>query len=115
MSRAGDLRERMTFQARAAVDDGVGNPVSGAWQDRCTVWASLAAKMGTETVTASRMQGEQPYILTVRQSSDTRAITTDWRAVDAHQPGRIYNIRAIADPDGRRTWLELLVVEGAPT
>lgn len=115
MIRAGDLRERVIFQARGAVDDGVGNPVSGVWQDRCTVWASLAAKMGSETVTASRMQGEQPYVLTVRQSSDTRQITTDWRAVDARQPERVFNIRAIADPDGRRTWLELLVVMGAPT
>lgn len=112
--RAGDLNSRVTFQRRVTADDGYGNEV-GEWQTQFTVWAGFKPLRGTETVMAARLSGRQPYIVTIRQSSQTRQITTDWRAVDARNSSRVFNIRAITDPDGTRAWLEVLTEQGVAT
>jgi len=36
-------------------------------------------------------------------------VTADWRIVDARDERRVFNIRAIHDPDGKRAWLDMLV------
>ncbi|WP_196258571.1 head-tail adaptor protein [Pelagibacterium limicola] len=113
--RAGATRARVTFQKRGDADDGWGKvqPGAGDWEDQFTVWVGLAPMRGTETVMAARLQGQQPYVLTVRQSSQTRQITAAWRAVDARDPKRVFAITAPpADPDGRRAWLEMIVNHG---
>jgi SPP1 family predicted phage head-tail adaptor len=107
---SGDLRAKITFQRRIETDDGYGNPISGAWSDEFTVRARLMPKMGTEPVIASRMQGVQPYLMIIRSSTSTRLITPAWRAVNARS-GVVYEIRAVANPDERGAWLELLVVD----
>jgi SPP1 family predicted phage head-tail adaptor len=112
---AGDLRERISFQRRVSVDDGWGNTSgAGEFETQFTVWANLRPLRGNETVMAARLEGRQPHILTVRQSSDTRRITTAWQAVDARNPTRVFAVTAPpADPTGKRQWLEILVTEGA--
>ncbi|WP_323034110.1 head-tail adaptor protein [Pararhodobacter sp.] len=115
MPRAGDLRFRLHFQSRGAGSDGFGTAVTGPFETRFTVSAGMVAKVGGESVMASRLAGTQPYVVTVRQSSQTRQVTTDWRMEDARQPGRIFNIRSIHDPDGRGAWLDMLVTEGVAT
>lgn len=115
MPGAGSLRERLAFQRRSSADDGYGNEVTG---DFATVFiepAGMVAKVGGESVMAARLVGRQPYIVTVRQSARTRAVTTDWRIVDARDDRRVYNIRSIHDPDGKRAWLDMLVEQNVAT
>lgn len=113
MARARQLRDRVAFEARERVVDQLGNE-EGAFVARLSCAAEIRAKFGGEAVTAARLAGEQPAVITIRQTEATREITTDWRARD-ERTGVIYNIRSIADPDGGRCWLELLCQSGVAT
>jgi SPP1 family predicted phage head-tail adaptor len=100
----------MAFDKRQDVDDGYGNTQSD-FVEQFVVWASVRAKFGGETVTAARLAGQQPVTVTVRQSSQTEQITTDWRARDTRS-GVLYNIRSIVDPDDAGAYFELLCQSG---
>jgi len=103
-----NLRDRVHFQQRS--DDG-----DGPFVTQFTVAAGFRPLRGGDEVMGSRLSGVQPYIVTVRQSSQTRQVTPDWRMVDARNEAREFNIRAIADPKSDRAWFELLVQEGVAT
>lgn len=114
MGTAGRLRERVHFQSRDVIDDGYGN-TRGEWVTRFTVAAGLKPLRGGEQVMASRLQGVQPYVLTVRQSSQTAQVASDWRVVDARGASRVFAVTAPpTDPDGLRQWLDILVKQGEP-
>lgn len=107
---AGSLRERITFDARAVTDDGYGNPVSGDFTEQFTVWGRVRPLKGGETVLASRLAGTQPVIITVRDTSDTREITSAWRA-------RVGSVTyALTSPpanmDERRQYFDILATVG---
>lgn len=109
------MRDRVHLQRRVAGDDGFGGSTpSGQFETVATVWAHLLPLRGSESVQASRLQGRQPYVVTIRQSSQTRELTSAWRIVDARNPNRIFAINAPpTDPDGKRALFEILVTEGA--
>lgn len=114
--RYGALRERLHFQKRGDEDDGWGNvtPGAGPFETVFTVSAGMRPRTGGEEVTAARLAGRQPYVVTVRNSSQTRAVTTAWQLVDARNDKRVFAITSpLADPDGKNQWLEFLVMEGA--
>ena len=116
--RAGALRERVHCQFAPPLDDGWGNPLPGAGEfaTQFTVAAGMRPRTGGEEVTAARLGGQQPYIVTVRNSSQTRKITTAWRLVDARNESRVFAVTSPpADPDGKNQWLEFLAVEGRVT
>jgi head-tail adaptor len=107
---AGKLREVLSFQSREIIDDGAGNEVSGPWVEQCKAAAERVALRGTETVTAARLSGKQPYLVTVRHAGNTSAVTTDWRAVD-DRTGKSYAITS-AVPREKRDYIDMLMVEG---
>jgi head-tail adaptor len=112
--RAGALRDRLHFQRRATADDGFGNqvPGGGAFATQFTLRAALVPRTGSEAVTAARLEGRQPYVVTVRHSPVLEDVTVAWRLVDANNANRVFNIASPpADPDGRRAWVEFLAVE----
>lgn len=114
--RAGALRERVHCQFAAALDDGWGNPLPGAGEfaTQFTVAAGMKPRTGGEEIDAARLGGRQPFVVTVRNSSQTRQITTAWRLVDARDASRVFAVTSPpADPDGKNQWLEFLAVEGA--
>lgn len=118
-ARSGQLRHRIAFDCRSTIDDGAGN-TEGDFEQQFVVAAGLQARFGGEAVMASRLSGSQPFTITVRQSSDTKRVTTDWRARDVRSdpdPAKqtIYNIRSIVDPDDRRAWFEMLSETGVAT
>jgi len=115
MPVAGQLRERVTFQARSQVSDEYGNEVTGPWTDQFTVAANIRPARGREEVLAQRLQGVRPTEIEVRWSSQTVQIQPDWRAVNARKPSEVYNIHDIRDPDGKRAWNILTCTLGAPT
>lgn len=109
-SGSGSLSERLTFQKREEVDDNFGGSY-GAWVDQFDEPARLQPRLGSEPVIAARLTGIQPFTLTVRSSTRARAVTPAWQVVNARS-GTTYNIKAIANPDERGQYLEMLVVEG---
>jgi head-tail adaptor len=111
---AGDLRYRLLFQKRGQGSDGLGGVGAfGPWVDQFTVYAAMLPLRGSEAVMGARLAGRQPYVVSVRQSTNTRQVTSDWQIVDARNPDRVFAISAPpTDPDGTRAWLEILVTEG---
>lgn len=107
---AGALQHRVAFDKRgASSDDGYGNTVTN-WQEQCVVSAAFTHLRGGESVLASRLQGQHVQVVTVRASSETRQIETDWRMRDV-RTGASFNVRDIT-PTEDRAWLEILVQSG---
>ena len=76
--------------------------------------ARLQPVNGREEVLAGKLSGVQPFILTVRYSSQTAGVTTDHQAVNARTGDR-YDITAIQNPDERRAYLSMMVKRGVAT
>lgn len=113
MPLARQLRDRVAFEKRDVVPDGLGND-EGDFALVFSCAAGIRAKLGGEAIAAARLAGEQPVLVTVRSSEATRTVKTDWRARN-ERTGELYNIRSIADPDGDGYWLELLCQAGVAT
>jgi head-tail adaptor len=111
---AGSLRYRLKFSERDTTEDEYGN-VSTGWLERFTVAANITAKVGGEAVDAARLAGRQPVVLTVRRSTDTRKVTTDWKATEVEN-GTEFNIRTAIDPfvgDSQHgIWIEMIAETG---
>lgn len=116
--RYGALLYRLHFQRRADVDDGFGNVIPGAgdFTTAFTMDAAMRPRNGGETVMQARLQGRQPWIVTVRSCAPMKDVTTAWRLVDARNANRSFDINAApVDQDGKGKWLDLLVTEGEPS
>lgn len=96
---AQEFDRRVTFQARGVVDDGYGNEVSGPFEDKFTVWAALRPGGMSEAVAAARLEGTQVLHVYVRSSTQTRQISSDWRAV-LNDHGVVRQYAVTAQPDG---------------
>lgn len=111
---AGALDRRVQFQVRVEQDDSYGNQ-RGDWQAQFDCWAGLKSLRGGEGMIASRLEGRQPGILTVRKSMQTQLITPGWRVVDLHDGDTVYNIRERPRRTDDRAFLEMLVESGVAT
>ncbi|MDO1560418.1 head-tail adaptor protein [Brevundimonas sp. 2R-24] len=110
---AGDLRQRVKFQRRVNTINDYGNAV-GSWQDLAVERAcSLAPTRGGEDVQAGRVQGRASWDCWVRSDSGTRTIVPGDRAVDT-RTGQAFNVAFAGDMDGRRIWILIQLVSGAP-
>jgi SPP1 family predicted phage head-tail adaptor len=97
---AGDLKERITFQVRAAGKDALGQ-ASGAWEDvavQPTVWAKSAFVTGRDVAVAGQYQATLDAKFIVRYRGD---ILPTWRVVWKSQPFEILGTPAPnAEGDG---------------
>lgn len=75
-----------------------------------TAAARLTPRLGSETVIASRMQGVQPYTITVRSTEQSRMVTPAWRAVNG-RTGAVYDIKTAVNIDERNAYIEMLVTQ----
>ena len=107
--QAGDLHYRVAFARRVDVDDGYGN-TKGAWLEQFQCRAAYRQLRGGESVMAGRLEGRHTQIITVRSSSHTRQIGTDWRVRDV-RTGDEFNIRDVTHETDRQ-WISLLVERG---
>lgn len=105
---AGAFRERWTFQQRA--EDANGDR-RGPWEAGRTLYADVTFLRGTEAVMQDRLTGRQPVVITVRDSSLSRKITSAWRAIDSRSPDRIANITSVS-PSRERGFLDILATIG---
>lgn len=124
INSAGDLRSKVAFQRRKELvtdqekSNRLGNAL-GEWETVFECRARLQPRLGSEEVVAARLQGKQPYILTVRSSKASRTITPAWRAYDARAgmrpdgvtPKRIFDIKSVSNVDERDQFLDFLVVQ----
>jgi SPP1 family predicted phage head-tail adaptor len=115
--RVAELRHRLTFQARPIQTGDEYGTYEGDFEDEFTVWAAVKPKLGGEDVLAGRLKGRNLVNITIRYSDQASLITTDWRAVQriGDRITKLYNLRSIIDPDGKRMWIELLAEDGALT
>jgi head-tail adaptor len=102
---AGMLRERVLFQQRALDANGVR---LGPWVTTWSARARIVYLHGGENIMAERLQGGQPAIITVRYCDAAKAIENGWRAIDAHKPSRVWDIKS-TEPDERHAWIDIMV------
>ena len=112
---AGKLRERLHFQRRGPPEDEYGNPQSGEFETVFTAAAELIPMRGSEPVIAARLTGVQPYIVRVYSTTESRLVSPAWRAVDARNPNRIFNITAAANVDQKNRMIDFMATQGVAT
>lgn len=110
---AGSLYYKVECQTRQKTDDGMGNEVTGPFQTIFTVRAGYRHLRGGETVIASRLQNKHPMIVTVRRSSQTLQINSEWRLVDGRNR-QIFNVRDVTEELDRQ-YISFLVERGVAT
>lgn len=109
---AGALIERVGFEEPVAGSDGGGGTLDG-FLERFSCRAAYVHLRGGETVLAARLSGQHSQIVRVRSSSDSRAVTTDWRIVD-RRAGTVFNIRDVT-PTTDRAYIDFLCQSGVAT
>lgn len=115
-SSAGGLYFRVGFEVRT-----VENPDSpadygnteAAWVEQFACRAEFIHVRGGEDVMAARLAGRHVQVIRVRASTETLAVTTDWRAVDKRNAD-VFNIRDVTHTTDRR-WVDLLCEKGVAT
>ncbi len=106
-ARVGALRRRLLLEAAVTTPDGLGGTTQ-VYETVAAVWAQLEWIAGGERWRRGRLEQVATHRVTLR-----------WRAgVDAGQRlrdgDRLFDIRAVADPDGGRRRLVCLVQEIGP-
>lgn len=106
---AGQLRERVAFDAPVVDADGIqtGWAAPGVATER---WAEFIYQRGSESVDAARLSGKAIYKLRLHQSSAARGISTDWRMRDLRR-GTEYQVREV-DAISDRRWIYIVVESG---
>lgn len=103
----GSLRRRLVLETAVTTPDGLGGAAQ-AFETVAALWARVEFLSGGERWRRGRPEQAATYRVTMR-----------WRAgVDAGQRlrdgDRLFDIRAVADPDGSRRRLVCLVLEITP-
>lgn len=106
---ANDLYYKVNCQKRVAQSDEYGNTVSD-FATQFAVRAAYRHLRGGETVIASRLESKHPVVITVRASSQTRQISSDWRLVDARD-GTEWAVRDVT-PETDRQFISFLCESG---
>ena len=108
--RAGELDQRITFQERQRVPDGMGGTVD-IWADISTlssVWAHVRPMNGREVTEYDRVNAEAGYLFVIRNRSD---IKDSYRIL---WDGVAFNIRVRKQPKKRALYLEIEGARGEP-
>jgi head-tail adaptor len=111
---SGKMREKIEFQLKVASPDEYGNEQT-EWRMQFTTAAELIPLKGGEPVLAARLTGVQPFVIRIRSSTAARAVTTAWRAVDARNPSRIFNITSVANVDQKNAYIDMMATQGVAT
>lgn len=114
---ARDLRQSVKFQRRTLTTSALG-ATKGAWSDyiaqRAASLTPLRPRRGNaEEVIAARLQGTSIWDLWVRWDSLTSTITNEDRVIDLRNVANIFNIRWVADLEGRKRWLFMQLEQGS--
>lgn len=108
--RAGDLRHRVTFQARSKAEDSFGERLND-WSDLFASWAQISPLSGRELLAAQAVQADVTHQVTVRyrpELASPRAVA----AMRITYNGRHFNILSSLNEDERNRMVVLTVSEG---
>lgn len=97
----GKLRYRVSILKKTTGTDPDGYPIE-EWVPIFIVWAEAKPIAGREYFTAAAVQAQHQVRFTMRYRND---ITSDMRL---RYDGQDYEIKAILDLGGRRTWLQVM-------
>lgn len=111
-SGAGDLVERVGFEAPQSGSDGAGGVLDG-FAEQFEARAQFIHLRGGESVLAARLEGRHTLVIRVRSSTASRAVTGDWRIADK-RAGTLFNIRDIT-PSPDRAFIDFLCEAGVAT
>lgn len=75
------------------------------WLLRFTIPAHVHYLRGSEAVMQARLQSKNPAIVTIRRTSRTIAVTSEWRI---ELDGKIFDIKEDPRPDQDRSMLQML-------
>lgn len=106
MSAIGALRHRLVIEQPMRVPDG-GGGATITWTALATVWGAIEPLRGGESVEAEALASRVSHRIRIRHRA---GLSSDMRFRDG---GRIFSIRSLNDPDGRRRWLDCLCDERA--
>lgn len=109
-----DLRSKITIQRKTRTDDGAGG-FTEAWADIATVWAAWSSGSGSEVWRAQRINPLVSVKAAIRFRGDSAGAPYYGPQDRVLYRGRYHGIVSVADPDGRRQWLDLMLTEGAPS
>lgn len=106
---AGDLDSRATFLRRAIVETDMGG-TRDEWVPQFAVSAAVKHLRGGESVMQARLASRNPVIVTVRNSAQTRRITSEWQVELQDRTGirKAYQLREDPRPAERGAFLEFL-------
>lgn len=109
MAKAGNLRERITFERNAeGAIDAYGNVYSG-WATLATRYGDLRERTGKEAITGGVLSDNGAATLRVRKDSTTETVTAADR-VSAR--GITWAIKNVIQIDRKGTMLEMLLEKG---
>jgi SPP1 family predicted phage head-tail adaptor len=103
----GALRRRLTLEAPVRTGEEGGTAVI-EWSPVATLSASVTPQSGREIVRADGVAARVTQRIVVRYSAD---LAPAMRFTDE---GRVFDIHAVLDVDGRKRWLECLCEERIP-
>lgn len=106
---AGDLYYSVAFEKQGSAPDGHGGTTTG-WTEQFRCRAAFHHLRGTETVLAARLEGTHTQVIRVRASTQSRAVTSDWRIRDV-RTGDVFNIRDV-EPQTDRQYISFLCQKG---
>ncbi|MFC3568404.1 phage head closure protein [Paracoccus simplex] len=102
----GQLTKRAMLLEPVEATDADGQVVQ-SWDDRGTVWCNWKPRRGGEGVMQARIESRNPAIITVRASTLTRRITSEWRVrID----GRDFDVQEDPTETPDRSFLEFLAM-----
>lgn len=102
--QVGKLRHRLILEEPVRLDDEAGG-ASETWREVATLWASIRARSGKETLAADQFAGRVNSEITIRYRPDVVP------AMRFRSQNRIFAILAVLDEDGRRRWQKCLCEE----
>jgi len=106
--KAGDFNERIKLQEPNFTQDSFGG-ITETYTDVVTVWANKNVKTlrdVKEKFEGNELQSYSRFVFTIRYSSDTKAIKSNWRLQDSY--GENYDILGwVLDP--RKEFIEVFV------
>jgi len=111
--KAGEFNTRITFKDKTYTQDGFGG-VTSVDSTVATVWANKNVKSLRdieEKFEGEELQSYGRFVYTVRYSSDTKAIKSDWILTDSGDEYEI--IGYVIDP--RKEFIEIFVKQDLPT
>lgn len=106
---AGDLRNPIVIEQATEAKSALGD-VEYTWATYAERSAHLAVIAGGESAVAGKNTARQQRTYIMRFDPKTSAIADTMRAL---ADGKVFGITAVFDPDGRRRWIQVELIEQA--